>query len=293
MRVLITGSAGFIGSGLSLRLLERGDEVIGVDCLDPYYDVSLKEARLARTLQFDGYTDIRARIEDRDSMTRSFVRLHPDLALDEARARDAEAPLGPLHGVPFAVKDIFETVDLPTEFNSPLYQGFQPARDAAAVALLRAAGALFPLPHLLPAIADIYSGLGRHDEALVAYRRAAELAPDDPRWPYLAALAVATIPFLHWIPDDAFISLQYARSVAEGDGLDEILIEGKGPSDAAPDLGDLDGDGLDELLLIARDGRLERVGLRDGLPRRHRARARPLAALSADHLPRAALARRP
>ncbi len=36
MRVLITGSAGFIGSALSLRLLERGDEVIGVDCLDPY-----------------------------------------------------------------------------------------------------------------------------------------------------------------------------------------------------------------------------------------------------------------
>ena len=38
MRVLITGSAGFIGSALALRLLERGDEVIGVDCLDTYYD---------------------------------------------------------------------------------------------------------------------------------------------------------------------------------------------------------------------------------------------------------------
>ena len=41
MRVLITGSAGFIGSALSLRLLARGDEVIGVECLDPYDDVSL------------------------------------------------------------------------------------------------------------------------------------------------------------------------------------------------------------------------------------------------------------
>ena len=48
MRVLITGSAGFIGSELALRLLERGDEVIGVDCLDPYYDVTLKEASMPR-----------------------------------------------------------------------------------------------------------------------------------------------------------------------------------------------------------------------------------------------------
>ena len=45
MKVLITGSAGFIGSALSLQLLERGDEVIGIDNLNDYYDVSLKEAR--------------------------------------------------------------------------------------------------------------------------------------------------------------------------------------------------------------------------------------------------------
>ncbi len=49
MKILITGAAGFIGSALSLRLLERGDEVIGVDNLDPYYDTGLKEARLERT----------------------------------------------------------------------------------------------------------------------------------------------------------------------------------------------------------------------------------------------------
>jgi len=77
MRVLITGSAGFIGSALSLRLLERGDEVIGVDCLDPYYDVTLKEARLARTLASDGYTDVRARIENRDAMAETFARYKP------------------------------------------------------------------------------------------------------------------------------------------------------------------------------------------------------------------------
>ena len=48
MHVMITGAAGFIGSTLALRLLDRGDKVTGIDNLNDYYDVSLKEARLAR-----------------------------------------------------------------------------------------------------------------------------------------------------------------------------------------------------------------------------------------------------
>ena len=84
MRVLITGSAGFIGSALSLRLLERGDEVIGVDCLDPYYDVTLKEARLARTRNHENYTDVRARIEDRAAMAETFARHEPQRVINLA-----------------------------------------------------------------------------------------------------------------------------------------------------------------------------------------------------------------
>ena len=84
MRVLITGSAGFIGSALALRLLARGDEVIGVDCLDDYYDVTLKEARLARTLAYGAYTDVRVRIEDREALRATFERYRPQRVVNLA-----------------------------------------------------------------------------------------------------------------------------------------------------------------------------------------------------------------
>ncbi len=64
MKVLVTGSAGFIGSALSLRLLERGDEVVGVDNHNSYYDPALKEARLERQSNNNNYTHVRMDIED-------------------------------------------------------------------------------------------------------------------------------------------------------------------------------------------------------------------------------------
>lgn len=72
MNILITGAAGFIGSSLALRLLERGDSVYGIDNLSDYYDVRLKEARLARCLKQPHFTFRKLDITDREEMARLF-----------------------------------------------------------------------------------------------------------------------------------------------------------------------------------------------------------------------------
>jgi UDP-glucuronate 4-epimerase len=84
MKVLITGAAGFIGSDLALRLLERGDEVIGIDNLNDYYDPALKMARLARTADKPGFTDVRIDLEDRDGIAGIFVKHKPDAVVNLA-----------------------------------------------------------------------------------------------------------------------------------------------------------------------------------------------------------------
>ncbi len=77
MKILVTGSAGFIGSALTLRLLERGDEVIGLDNLNDYYDVNLKLARLARLQPYSGFTEVRASLEDRAALAETFAKHRP------------------------------------------------------------------------------------------------------------------------------------------------------------------------------------------------------------------------
>jgi UDP-glucuronate 4-epimerase len=72
MKILVTGSAGFIGSALTLRLLNRGDEVYGVDNHNDYYDPKLKEDRLARHINNSKYHHFKFGIEDRDSVQTLF-----------------------------------------------------------------------------------------------------------------------------------------------------------------------------------------------------------------------------
>ena len=83
-----------------------------------------------------------ARIAERDSVVRAFEHVDRDRALAEARARDRASHRGPLHGLPFGVKDIIDTHDMPTSYGSPIHAGHQPSADAACVALAREAGAV-------------------------------------------------------------------------------------------------------------------------------------------------------
>ena len=84
MKILVTGSAGFIGSMLALRLLERGDEVVGYDNLNDYYDVNLKRARLARLQAHSGFTEVRAGLEDRAALVGAFARHRPQRVVNLA-----------------------------------------------------------------------------------------------------------------------------------------------------------------------------------------------------------------
>jgi len=78
MKVLVTGAAGFIGSALSIRLLDRGDEVIGIDNHNDYYDPNLKEARLVRHINHENYTHIRMDIEDGNAVKGLFKKYQFD-----------------------------------------------------------------------------------------------------------------------------------------------------------------------------------------------------------------------
>ncbi|HYC48687.1 MAG TPA: amidase [Burkholderiales bacterium] len=87
-----------------------------------------------------------ARVREVDAQVQAWTFLDPEHVLAQARAADdlrkSGAPIGPLHGVPVGVKDIFDTADMPTEDGTVLHAGRTPGDDATAVALLRAAGAV-------------------------------------------------------------------------------------------------------------------------------------------------------
>jgi UDP-glucuronate 4-epimerase len=84
MKVMVTGTAGFIGNHLAIKLLERGDEVIGIDNLNDYYDVNLKLARLDRIKDHALYTDVRADISDREHMEQLFKEHQPQRVVNLA-----------------------------------------------------------------------------------------------------------------------------------------------------------------------------------------------------------------
>src|SRR5258708_18719348 len=91
-RVLVTGSAGFIGSHLAQRFLEEGHEVLGVDGLTPYYDVSLKLARHARLKDHAGFAERILMLEDMAALAGATCSFQPEVIL----------LLAPQTGVPYS-----------------------------------------------------------------------------------------------------------------------------------------------------------------------------------------------
>ncbi|MBS6458725.1 MAG: NAD-dependent epimerase [Alistipes sp.] len=99
MKILVTGTAGFIGYHLAKRLLERGDEVVGIDSINDYYDVRLKYARLSETgiaeseieygkavqsTEYPAYRFIKLQLEDRDALQKLFGEEHFDAVMNLA-----------------------------------------------------------------------------------------------------------------------------------------------------------------------------------------------------------------
>nr|WP_290616813.1 NAD-dependent epimerase [Immundisolibacter sp.] len=77
MRILVTGTAGFIGAAVAHRLLDQGHQVVGLDEVNDYYDVNLKLARLARLTPRAGFTEARISLQDRPAMERLFGDVRP------------------------------------------------------------------------------------------------------------------------------------------------------------------------------------------------------------------------
>ena len=86
--------------------------------------------------------DCLERIAEREPAVHAWTFVDADGAMRRARALDAQGPAGLLHGLPIAVKDLFDTFDMPSSYGSPIYASHRPAWDAACVAVARAAGAI-------------------------------------------------------------------------------------------------------------------------------------------------------
>jgi Asp-tRNA(Asn)/Glu-tRNA(Gln) amidotransferase A subunit family amidase len=105
----------------------------------------LEAARALETAEITAEQLTRAfldRIAERESDVKAFAACDPQRAIVDARLADAQTPGYPLRGIPFAVKDIFDTADYPTSYGSEIYAGHVPAADAACVAGLREQGAI-------------------------------------------------------------------------------------------------------------------------------------------------------
>ena len=102
------------------------------------------------------------RIEEREPQVLAWQYLNPEQVIAQARALDRSGARGPLAGVPFGIKDIIDTCDMPTEMGSPIYAGHRPRGDAACVALSRKAGGVLMGKTVTTEFANRYPGKTRN-----------------------------------------------------------------------------------------------------------------------------------
>ncbi|MGB7297986.1 MAG: amidase [Burkholderiaceae bacterium] len=107
-----------------------------------------------------------ARCANREPEVRAWAYLDADKPAMAGRLLDAADAVSPLHGIPFGVKDIIDTQDMPTGLGTPIYHGHQPARDAACVALLREAGGICFGKTVTTELAHFHPGKTRNPAAL-------------------------------------------------------------------------------------------------------------------------------
>ena len=106
------------------------------------------------------------RVAARELQVHAWAHIDPDAALVAARAADNSGKRGPLAGVPFGVKDIIDTFDMPTQWGTPIHKGRQPERDAACVALSRKAGGVLLGKTVTTEFANLHPGPTRNPHDL-------------------------------------------------------------------------------------------------------------------------------
>src|ERR1700733_2774790 len=108
--------------------------------MDPCFLTAAEAAKKINAGSLTSETLVRScieRIEERDPLVKAWLYIDKAKALAMARETDKRPRTGALHGIPFGIKDMIDTADMPTTYNSPCYWEHRPAKDAACVAVAR------------------------------------------------------------------------------------------------------------------------------------------------------------
>jgi Asp-tRNA(Asn)/Glu-tRNA(Gln) amidotransferase A subunit family amidase len=208
------------------------------------------------------------RIAAREPEVQAWACLDPDLALRQARERDREPPRGPAHGIPFGIKDIIDTADMPTEYGSPIYRGHRPRADAACVALIRRAGGIILGKTVTTEFAHNHPGKTRNPHRLDHTPGGSSSGSGAAVADFMVPLALGTQTGGSVIRPGAFCgvvackpsfnSINRAGIKFAAESLDTIGVYGRSPEDAALALHVLSGRALPD---FSRSLGKPRIGL--------------------------------